>query len=240
MIKKIIKRVFRSKGFTIVPINEYQEKLEKVKYNWLVALDFTCIIDVGASNGGFARKARGLFPQTKIFSFEPMPAVYEELNQHFLQDNNFRSYNIACSDVRGSVDFFVSSNQGSSSLLDMGNAHKEAYPGSAEITKIHVNTDTLDNILLTEKTGDMIFLKMDVQGGEMKVLEGAPEILKKVSLIFTEVSFIELYEGQPLVNEMIRYLAERGFLLMGIENVSQQLTDGQYLQADLYFKRRES
>ncbi len=237
VIKNIIKILLRKKGLIVLPVDVYHEQLSPIKYNWLKAMNFSSIIDVGASDGGFARKARAMFSETPIFSFEPIKESYDRLNECFKNDKKFASYNIACSNQKGQAEFYISSNTGSSSLLEMSSLHKEAYPDSSKLIKTTVLTEKIDNILCEKETGNNVYLKMDVQGSEMYVLEGASVLLNSVSLILSEVSFVTLYDGQHLVNELISYLKERGFIIAGVENVSQNLIDGTFLQADMYFIR---
>ena len=80
-------------------------------------------------------------------------------------------------------------------------------------------------------------MKLDVQGAEKLVLEGAEETLKNVDIIFSEINFSELYKGNVPFSELCRYLLEKGFTVIGIENISQSTIDGTYLQADAYFER---
>lgn len=236
-IKNIIKKILRKNGLVVLPVDVYQEQLSSIKYNWLKAMNFSSIVDVGASDGGFARKARAMFSDTPIFSFEPIKESFDHLNDYFKNDKNFTSYNIACSNQKILADFYLSSNKGSSSLLEMGHIHKKAYPDSSGLFKTKVFAEKIDNILTEKETGNNVYLKMDVQGGEMFVLEGASVLLNSVSLILSEISFVTLYDFQPLVNELISYLKERGFIIAGVENVSQSLVDGSFLQADMFFIR---
>lgn len=237
VVKSLIKKWLRKKGWIVLPVNTYHESLLPVKDNWLKKMNFTSIVDVGASDGGFARKARAMFSDTPIFSFEPIKESYDRLNECFKNDKKFASYNIACSNQKGQAEFYISSNTGSSSLLEMSSLHKEAYPDSSKLFKTTVLTEKIDNILCEKETGNNVYLKMDVQGSEMFVLEGASVLLNSVSLILGEISFVTLYDCQPLVNELISYLKERGFIIAGIENVSQSLVNGSFLQADMFFIR---
>jgi FkbM family methyltransferase len=72
-----------------------------------------------------------------------------------------------------------------------------------------VQTRRLDD--LRELVGDVDLLKLDVQGAELDVLRGGEELLRSVTLIFTEVEFVSLYKGQPLFAEVDAYLRSQGF-----------------------------
>jgi hypothetical protein len=78
-------------------------------------------------------------------------------------------------------------------------------------------------------------LKIDVQGAELMVLQGADKVLDKVNVIFTEVTFNKLYDNGVLFNELYQYLISKGYKLEGFENISQSTVDGTFLQADDYF-----
>jgi FkbM family methyltransferase len=71
-----------------------------------------------------------------------------------------------------------------------------------------VQTRRLDNIKEAQYTD---FLKLDVQGSELMILENAKETLRSVSVIQCEVEFIELYEGQPLMADVDSFLRSQGF-----------------------------
>ena len=193
------------------------------------------VLDVGASHGQFATKARTLFPEAMIYSFEPIPSSYKILNKKFKADKNFKAFNIALGTTTGKTEFYQNNHVGSSSFLEISTLHIDAYPYTKNYSKINITVDKLDNIIKAEELILNIILKIDVQGYEKKVLEGAEELLKNVQIIYTEVSFNELYNGQPLINEIVDFLKERGFKIIGIENVSQSIKDGTFLQADVFF-----
>jgi FkbM family methyltransferase len=78
-----------------------------------------------------------------------------------------------------------------------------------EVVAVHdVNTARLDDALPGEDTD---FLKIDVQGGELAVLQGAATLLQSAVMVQTEVEFVEIYEGQPLFADVDRHLRSQGF-----------------------------
>ena len=87
-----------------------------------------------------------------------------------------------------------------SSLFEPNTPLLSRYQGIEELTRVtersSVQTTTLDS--LASQVGEIDFLKMDVQGGELAVIEGAQKALGAVSVIETEVEFVPLYEQQPL------------------------------------------
>jgi hypothetical protein len=119
----------------------------------------------------------------------------------------------------------------------MTKRHESAFPYTKEISVYKVNVYTFeyfgDKIKLIAPT----ILKLDVQGAELKVMHGAGEMLKIVDYILCEMSFVKLYEGQPLVKEVINYMFERGFFLIDILELNRDPKNNELLQADGLFKR---
>jgi FkbM family methyltransferase len=237
-VKKIIKSILRKAGREIKPINYYEEKLHPVRYNWLINSGVNTIIDIGANDGGYSSKIRKVFPNTLIYSIEALEAPYQLLKSNFILDNNFISFNCALSNYTGETSFWECvSSSACSSLLEMDELHKNLYPSSANNKLVKLPCYRLDDLLKPYELKENILLKIDVQGAEKIVLEGAKEVLKKTTIIFSEVSFNSLYKNAFLFNDYSAFLYELGFKIEGIENVSQSKTDGTFLQADVFFKR---
>jgi FkbM family methyltransferase len=239
LIKNVIKGYLAKKGLEISTINEYQKKIDKVNDVWLKDLKYNTIIDVGANDGGFARKIKKVFPNAKLYCFEALDDIYEELNAKTSSLDNIQTENIALSNEIGEVTFYrCVNNTGSSSMLEMGDIHKVAYPETAENIEVKVKTTTLDTYFESNPLVGPTMLKIDVQGAEMLVLKGGLKTLEKVDMIFCEVNFLQTYKGCVLFGELYDFLNQRGFGLIGMENVSQSAVDGRYLQADAYFMKK--
>ena len=239
-MKSLIKKILRYYNRTITPYNAYYEKLEIIKYDWIKEENIKTVIDIGSNNGGFAKKIRKILPNAKIISFEALEDIYQNLVENFEYDKNFESYNIALSNFNGETSFYrCINNPGSSSLLEMGDLHIDAYPKTSENIEINVKCYKLDDFIQKNKIklNRNLMIKIDVQGAEKMIFEGCNDLLKNTSIIFTEISFNSLYNNDILANDLINYLYKKGFKLEGIENVSQSLKNGKFLQADMYFKK---
>lgn len=82
---------------------------------------------------------------------------------------------------------------------------------------VEIETTTLDYFCQAEKLQEIDFLYLDIQGGELNVLEGASEILKESILgIKLEVEFSPLYKNQPLFSDVDTYLRKQGFILFDL------------------------
>ncbi|HMT06087.1 MAG TPA: FkbM family methyltransferase [Solirubrobacterales bacterium] len=193
------------------------------------------VLDVGASRGQFALFATRRFPGTAIVSFEPLPdacAVLEEVTAHRVDARR-----TAIGATRGEADINVSSSDDSSSLLPIGARQVSEFPGTETDHTIVVPVSTLDDEIPTEPERPCL-LKLDVQGLELDVLKGATRTLDWVDEALIECSFVELYEGQALADEIVTFMHEAGLGLAGVHEVTYS-ADGSAIQADFFFKRRK-
>jgi hypothetical protein len=113
----------------------------------------------------------------------------------------------------------VAGNSQSSSFLPMLPRHVAAAPTTGYVDTEEIAVITLDSLLGEKiKAEDVVWLKLDVQGYELKVLDGAQQLLRRAVAVEAELSLVPLYEGGPLIDEVIRYLGERGFRLSHLLN----------------------
>jgi FkbM family methyltransferase len=189
------------------------------------------LIDVGANKGQFSIVARYLFPDLEIHAFEPLEPERKLLESVVSQP--LVIYETALSEAESEATFFVTSRRDSSSLLRPGVNQEKAYGVALSSTK-NVVCGRLSRIVDASRLPRPILIKVDVQGAELSVLKGAQEMLSEVHAVYCEVSFVRLYEQQPLAHDLMFFLTELGFALRGIFN--QSTTDQFGLtQADFLF-----
>jgi len=185
------------------------------------------ILDIGGCEGEDSIRYSRIFPLSKIYVFEPLPynqkLITENLSKY--QVANVELIPCAVSDIEGVSQFYVSSghpenmqndehwNYGnkSSSLLSPDEKNMIDWLDFKE--KINVETVTIKKFMEKTNTTIVDFIHMDVQGAELKVLEGAKDNLSKVKAIWLEVSDIKLYENQPLRIEVENFMKDNGFYL---------------------------
>jgi FkbM family methyltransferase len=146
---------------------------------------------------------------------------------------------LAIGNKAGEVNFNVSKNSVSSSTKTVLNAHTQAERDSESIEIISVRMDTLDETVRQYcEAGEGLALKIDVQGAEHEVLEGARTILNRTSVISCELSLVPLYEGQKLWTDMIAKFDELGFELCGLHRGFSCKRSGDTLQLEGLFRRK--
>ena len=172
------------------------------------------IADVGAMWTGpdadrYARLEKAL--PCEIIGFEPVAAEYHRLVAQNRPQHRYFPYMIGDGTAR---TFYECNVPFTSSLFEPDLAMAENFEYLAEafqVVRTHrVRTTRLDDI---PEMADVDFLKVDVQGAEILVFQGALERLKAALIVDVEVDFIPLYKNQPLFADVDALLRSRGFML---------------------------
>jgi FkbM family methyltransferase len=169
------------------------------------------MFDVGANTGQFSTTARRLFPEAQIHAFEPLPDCLSQVRQLFRKDDRIHLYGCALGEQEGSITFHRSEFSPSSSVLEMDKAHRHLFPESVPTNDVTVPMRRLDDMLTIGELERDLFLKLDVQGYEDRVLAGGEQILRQTRLVLTEVLFERLYQGQAHFAEVYARLRRAGF-----------------------------
>jgi FkbM family methyltransferase len=196
---------------------------------------YRTVIDAGANRGQFALWALRRFPQARLLCFEPLPQAAARLRALVGHRAAVEVFEVALGAASAVEDFHVSHADDSSSLLRIGR-QAAVFAGTAERETIRVRIRRLDEALGARDLPGPVLLKIDVQGGELALLQGAGTVLDAVDAVLVEASFVELYEGQPLVDDVWRLLHARGLRCRGVWSVVYG-ADGECLQADFLFAR---
>ena len=193
------------------------------------------IWDIGANQGQFAYMANATWPGIPIYSFEPDPDTYKNLNL------NFKLFNIpgetfccALSDRVETKDLLRYKNGVNNSLLQR-ESDVETF-----LEHVIVECKTLDNISRSYLVKSA-FLKLDVQGFELVVLSGAVEFLNKCRYVQIEVSFSPTYTGAAHAGEIILAMRDYGFECIEILDLLRQKSGHhKIIEADLLFQRLDT
>jgi FkbM family methyltransferase len=202
-------------------------------------LGIDLVLDVGANQGQFGlglRQALGYRGQ--IVSFEPLQAPFALLQQAAAGDADWQVMQVALGAAAGPAAMFVAGNSESSSLLEMLPLHRAAAPASHCVGTESVALATLDTLLPQLRRGARhIWLKIDTQGYEHQVLQGAAGHLAQLQVVQLEMSLRPLYAGAPLLQQTQQLMGELGFRCVGLEPGFCDPRTGELLQADGIFLR---
>ena len=196
------------------------------------------VLDVGAHMGWYAADLRTFGFTGKIISFEPQTVPYQELRDRASRDVGWSAENFALGDADTTTTLHLSESRESSSILDILPKHVEALPGSRVLGSEEIQVFRLDSILSRyADPQDKVFLKLDVQGFEKKVLEGAGGCMGQICGIQLEMSLKPLYEGESLFSELYSEMESEGFHLAWVEPGFRDEKTGELLQLDGIFIR---
>lgn len=214
-------------------INKYPTCFLKRRLQLIKEYKINKILDIGANRGQYAVKLRKMGFKGDIVSFEPLSSAFRKLSETAKPDKHWNINNFALGneDTIGFIN--IAANSYSSSLLDMLEAHKNASPGSVYIDKEEIQIKRLDSIFYqyyNEK--DKIMLKIDTQGFEKNVIDGAENSIVNIVLMQLETSIIPLYNNELLLAEMLKYLESRNFKLIALENGFENPVNHHLLQVD--------
>lgn len=233
-MKAIVKKVVQKFGFDILHLPT--DPIVRRRIDLFNQYDINLIFDIGANTGQFAKRIREQGYQGKIVSFEPLPNAFEILQKSASQDKNWEVFNCAIGNYDGKTTINVSQNSYSSSILPILPNHIESAPESVYIDAIEVVIKKIDSLIdQFYATDSRLFLKIDTQGFEKQVFEGCLNSLEKIQGSQMELSLVPLYEGETLMQEMITYLKNHGFLLKLIEEGHRNYKTGELLQMEGYF-----
>jgi FkbM family methyltransferase len=178
-------------------------------------------LDVGCRDG--VRPAwRELKPHALLVGFDPDPAECVRLNQAAGDPTQERYEPLALAASEGEATLYLTADPQSSSLYppdpDAVRRYPELWRHQLRATRTIV-TSTVDSWAQAADLSSIDALKIDVQGAELDVLEGAQHSLGSVRVVETEVEFRELYRGQPLFGDVDRFLRDRGFGLWRLREI---------------------
>ena len=197
------------------------------------------VFDVGANVGQFASELRSVGYQGDLVSFEPLSTAHRALLEAARSDAKWQVHpRGAIGDHDGEIEINIAGNSLSSSVLPMMESHSSAAEGSAYVGAEKVPIFRLDSVAPKYlANAHRPFLKIDTQGFEWQVLDGASKTLPLVGGVLCELSLIALYEGQRLWMDMIHRLESEGFMLWSIQRGFTDPRDGRTLQVDASFFR---
>jgi FkbM family methyltransferase len=220
----------RSKGVSAAQYTRYGS-------TWIRRLNPLTIFDIGANAGESAIALHGLYPQARIYSFEPIPSCFQSLVEKTKNIPNIQAFNLGLGDINGELEFELNNFSAASSFLSLSDSHKKLYDYATKTQIIKVNVDKLDNFIDQIEIKPPILIKIDVQGFEDKVIRGGEQVFKQTDVIIVETSFQSLYVGQPLFEDIYAMLYDWGFRYRGsVENMYDP-ANGRIVQADTVFVR---
>lgn len=197
------------------------------------------VLDVGANVGQTGELLRSIGYRGRIVSFEPLPSAHETLSAKAASDARWTvAPRTAIGDSVGSATIYESEASDVSSLLRAKEDMYKAFHKTNVVGEQETPVATLDSLYDTyAKSGDKVYLKIDTQGFEKKVLLGATETLKKIAGLQIELSLLPLYDGETTYLEILEMIHGLGFEPYILTETSFSVDLRRQLQIDAVFFR---
>lgn len=194
------------------------------------------VVDGGACMGHWTILLKSVYPDAQILMLEPQTQhrdVLASVCARYAPDVRFESVLLGRKEAEA-VPFNVmddtSGGTGSSILVENSDVPRHV---------VHLPMTTLDVLLSTTGFGVPDLIKLDVQGYELEVLKGASLALASTPFVLLEVSVWQYNQGSPLIDEVLRWMKEAGFVTVDVFELSRR-ADGQLLQIDMLFSRQDA
>jgi len=217
--------------------SEFKNKFTREKLlQKVIGKNNPIIFDIGAHEGQSILFFSKLFPDAFIYSFEPDPDTFKILSN--ITSENLKLENIALSDKTGETSFYKNSISHTNSLFKVNHNSKDSISISNAKSEnnetffnglnqeIKVKTSTLDFYISSNNIKTIDLLKIDVQGAEVNVLNGAFSSLQKTKCVILEISFYDYYETQTSFFDIEKILSPMGFKLYSISEISNNPMNG--------------
>ena len=187
------------------------------------------VIDIGASDGRWMRRARRYFPDARYLLVDANPVHERRLRKISDSDPLVECALVAAGATTGTVYFDAS----------------HAYIGVASKRKLgshyrEVAASSVDDLVSEHTLPAPYLLKLDTHGFEMAIFEGAELTLERTNAIIVEAYNFRALPHTPLFTEIIAFLEERGFRLVDVCEPHHRPRDGALWQLDLFFQRSGS
>ena len=199
-------------------------------------LNISLVMDVGANIGQYGSELRSIGYKKKIISFEPTSDAFKKLKKISKKDLSWEINNCSLGDFDGETEINISKNSVSSSILTNLPQLIESAPEAKYINKEKIKMKMLDTIFNENQyENESIYLKIDTQGFEEKVLNGALLNLSKIKIIQIEMALVPSYEGTLSFQEMTKKLNKMDFEVFSIESGYYDKKTGRLLEVDGVF-----
>ena len=202
-------------------------------------LDINCVLDVGANMGQYASGLRGGGYQGHIISFEPIRECFDTLIHQ--RDDRWQIFNYALGDSEQTLDFHIAHKNVFSSFLQPNRYSSEHFWVSARVVRTEkVTVKRLDDIFndIMPVSNPRVFLKLDTQGYDLEVLQGAGQVMPFVLGLQSEISCKAIYSGMPTHIESLQYIDALGYEITDMYPLAHDKHDMSLLEFDCIFRRR--
>lgn len=176
------------------------------------------IFDIGANIGQTAEFYREIFPNAEIYSFEPIPATFNELTKRCGDMFGVKLFNLAFGESTESRKIKIVKDKASVINSINDDFQHDLEKSENGYDEVEISIETLDNFLELNAIKSIDLLKIDTEGFEIPVLKGAQKLLEsgKVAAIICEAGFMRTNTRNTYIGDINDVLESHGYALFGV------------------------
>jgi FkbM family methyltransferase len=191
------------------------------------------IVDVGANSGDWALAFQRRFPNAVVHAVEADPETYNLLEQSTVHYPNIHCHHCACSSTAGTIRFYSDCRSSVfSSILDLPDAQGQTHP-------IDVTANTLDGLVATHSPSCLRLIKIDTEGHDLAVLQGAKRVLASTDMryVILEFGLNSSCKRQVHLNQLCQFMEKYRFFMSEVSGFG--ICNGNLYGNALFVKYRE-
>jgi FkbM family methyltransferase len=221
-MKQILKRIFEKiTGLTIYKkLPHGQDPFDDLKFRFN-DYSFDLFFDIGANIGQSISSIRKSYPDSHIWSFEPVQSTYKTLTEN-VTDNKVKTFQFGFGSEKSEMEIYTSREGRGSDMFSINDVTIDTDKSS--VNKETIKIETLDSFCGDNEIEKIDYVKIDTEGYDLEVLKGAKRLLKNDMLLFieTEVSMNPENTFHVKFEEVKQYLEEYNYRLFGIYEQVQE------------------
>jgi len=228
-LKKNIKKVFRKFGFDLVKIKNSKPTVTKIVmqydksnllhnfYSVLKKQNYNPVVvyDIGANKGSWTADCLEFFPEATYYLFEPQINLKKDIDALSLNKKNIQLFSVGVGNTTGELLFTIRERDDSCTFI-----LSESEAKQQGLEQIKVPIVELDGFAIEKNLKPPSILKIDAEGLDLEVLEGAKKLVQNAEIIMIEVGVMNNTFKNSVLNVM-NYLDEAGFRLFDITDLNR-------------------
>jgi len=241
---RIHRRFAKLFGYDLLHIKRQHPSLEAHLGVLFKQIGVNLVLDVGANTGQYAELLRGNGYKGYIVSFEPVSKNIAILKRKATNDSRWHICPYGLGSKGQTLDIHVTNLSTFSSFLSPNRYANHLFPEKTPIESIEqVEVKCLDEIYdyicsITPLDTIVPYLKMDTQGYDLEVLEGAKAVMHNIEAFQSEISLIPLYDNMPDHLESLTYFKKLGFSLTGMYQVTRDRSNQLLVEMECVMRKQ--
>lgn len=234
VIKRLLLKAVNALGYDLAPRRSRASLVGVLANAKRCGMRVGTVIDVGAGRGDFSRAALSQFPDALSLLVEPLSEFESALDSFLAKHPRSKLFSGVASSQAGNVALNVHPDLFGSSLL-LESKESASVNGKPRM----VCAARLDDLAKEMHLEEPFLLKIDVQGAELSVLDGARDVLERSDLVVLETSFFQFFDDGPLFLQVADFMQSKGFALYDLFGLAHRPLDGALAQADVVFAKAD-